>query len=37
LDAVKAKLRRGYNIKEGEKLHQQRSDHEGYLRQYCSR
>lgn len=37
LDAVKAKLRRGYNIREGEKLHQQRSDHEGYLRQYCSR
>ena len=37
LDAVKARLRRGYNIKEGEKLHQQRSDHEGYLRQYCSR
>ena len=37
LDTVKAKLRRGYNIREGEKLHQQRSDHEGYLRQYCSR
>ena len=37
LDAVKAKLRRGYNIKEGEKLHQQRNDYEGYLRQYCFR
>jgi len=37
LAAVKAKLRRGYNIKESEKLHQLRNDHEGYLRQFCSR
>jgi len=37
LDKVKEKLRRGYNIKEGDRLHQQRSDHEDYLRQFCSR
>lgn len=37
LDEVKAKLRRGYNIKEGDRLHQQRSEHEDYLRQFCSR
>jgi hypothetical protein len=37
LDAVRGKLRRGYNVRESEKLHQQRSDHADYLRQFCSR
>jgi len=36
LNAIKSKLRRGYTLKEGNKLHRQRSDHQSYLRQFCS-
>ena len=36
LDVVKAKLRRGYSIRESANLHQQRRDHQSYLKQYCT-
>ncbi len=37
LDAVKLQLRRGYKLEDSDKLHQQRSSHEDYLRQFCAR
>lgn len=36
LDAVKSRLRRGYNIRESANLHQQRRDHQSYLKHYCT-
>lgn len=36
LDAVRATLRRGYKLKEGDELHRKRDLYEDYLRQYCS-
>lgn len=35
LDAVKAKLRRGYKPASGEKLRRRRRDHEDYLSAFC--
>jgi len=36
LESIKSKLRRGYTLKEGNKLHRQRSEHQSYLRRFCS-
>ncbi|TCK17518.1 hypothetical protein DFR30_0750 [Thiogranum longum] len=36
LEAVRAKLRRGYNLGEGESLHRKRDNHREFLRQFCS-
>lgn len=36
LDEVRARLRRGYRLKEGEALHRKRESHEEYLRRFCS-
>ncbi len=36
LDAVQAKLRRGYSIRESANLHQQRREHQSYLKHYCT-
>jgi len=36
LKAIKSKLRRGYTLKEGNKLRRQRSEHLSYLRRFCS-
>lgn len=35
LDAVKARLRRGYKPSQGEKLRRQRREHEDYLFRFC--
>ena len=37
LEAIKSKLRQGYTLKESKLLRRQRSNHEDYLRQFCSR
>ena len=37
LEAIKSKLRQGYTLKESKLLRRQRSNHENYLRQFCSR
>ncbi|HHJ16117.1 MAG TPA: hypothetical protein ENJ80_05400 [Gammaproteobacteria bacterium] len=36
LEAVRAKLRRGYTLNESDKLHRKRNNYEDYLRQFCS-
>lgn len=36
LEAVRAKLRRGYTLDESDKLHRKRSNYADYLRQFCS-
>ncbi len=36
LEAVRAKLRRGYTLQEGEALHRKRDNHADYLKQFCS-
>ena len=37
LEAIKSKLRQGYTLRESKMLRRQRSNHEDYLRQFCSR
>jgi len=37
LEAIKSRLRHGYALKESNKLHRQRGNHEDYLRRFCSR
>ncbi len=36
LEAVRAKLRRGYTLKEDEALHRKRDNYQDYLRKFCS-
>ena len=36
LEAVRAKLNRGYKLKEGDELHRKRDDYTEYLRQFCA-
>ena len=36
LEAVRAKLHRGYKLKESEALHRARDNYEDYLRRFCS-
>ncbi len=36
LEAVRAKLRRGYNLGEGESLHRKRDNHKEFLQKFCS-
>jgi hypothetical protein len=37
LEAIKLRLRQGYTVKESNTLRRQRSNHEAYLRRFCSR
>jgi hypothetical protein len=36
LEAVRAKLHRGYQLKEGDELHRKLENYQDYLRQFCS-
>jgi hypothetical protein len=36
LEAVRAKLVRGYKVKDSDELHRNRDNYEDYLRQFCS-
>lgn len=36
LEAVRAKLNRGYKLKEGDELHRKRDNYTEYLRQFCA-
>jgi len=36
LETVRAKLRRGYTLKEDEALHRKRDNYQDYLRKFCS-
>ena len=36
LEAVRAKLVRGYKVKDSDELHSKRDNYEDYLRQFCS-
>jgi hypothetical protein len=36
LEAVRARLHRGYKLQEGDALHRKHDDYQDYLRQFCS-